>query len=401
MRTVIVVGNFPGDRHVYAELAAETDLIVYGTQRRQPWLTYSPQPPHNCRWRSFEPVLRTTRSGHLLWLYRGLASALDADRPDVVHVVSEPWGMLAVQTAAWARKNPHATFVLHGCDRIWWHGSRPERLARRVLARHALRRADGYAAESRKALDRAVAGGLASGVPTSVIHTNPRSASLFRPSLDPDERLASRRSLGLPAEGIGVGFLGTFVPEKGPFVLLDALQMLRSDLVDGVWAVLAGMGPAEAEVEAKARGAGVVSLGTLSYPAEVADFYRSIDVYVIPSFRTADKEEQGPRSIIEAMLASCVVVGTDCGAIPEMVGDAGIIVAERDPHDLARGLKLGIAQARSDQGRRRARERALGLYSTDAVAARLIALWTNSLQHRQARDADVADVTASIEDFAR
>jgi len=377
LRVVLIVGNFPGDGKPLLPLADRLDLIVYGTGRRQPWLTYTPEPPAGCRTRSFEPILSTTRSGHLLWLYRGLWRALDADQPDVVHVVSEPWGMLSLQAAMWARRNPNAALVLHGCDRIWWHGSPAERLARRLLAQYALSRADGYAAESAKAVQLAVQGGLARGTPTSVIHTNPRDPDVFRPARA-SERLACRRQLGLPDRGLGIGFLGVFVPEKGPFVFFDALRQIDRGLLESSWVAVAGTGPMEREVAARAAEERAFFLGCLSYPHQVADFYRSIDVFVLPSFRTADKEEQGPRAIIEAMLSSCVVVGTNCGAIPEMVDGVGIVVRQKDPSDLARGIVKGIASATSTSERREARHKAIAVYSGEAVAGQLVELWHGS-----------------------
>ena len=53
---------------------------------------------------------------------------------------------------------------------------------------------------------------------------------MFRPARDCAERAACRRQLGLPVDGIGVGFMSRLVPEKGPLLFLEALQELLPTL---------------------------------------------------------------------------------------------------------------------------------------------------------------------------
>ncbi len=382
LKVVLVVGVFPADTSHMAALAELADVVVYGSEFNRSQLTYEPTPPAECRSRTFRRLVPTTRSAHLLWLYERMGAALRVDRPDVLHVVSEPWGMLSVQASAWARRHPETILAVHGCDRIWWHGSAPERSARRLLARYTLSRADAYAAESPAAVARARDNGLRQEAQTDTIHTNPRDPAVFRPASDVTERAACRRALGLPVDGIGVGFLGRLAPEKGPYLLLDALQGL--DRGNGTWCAVAGAGPEAQTVAAHTARLGGHFLGELSYPDEVELFYRSIDVLAVPSYRTADSEEQSPRVVVEAMMSSCIVVGTRSGAIPQMLGDAGIVVAERNVPALRHGLTHAIAIA-TDRGRRAAsRERAVSLYSGEAVADRLLELWESARNRRQA-----------------
>ena len=47
-----------------------------------------------------------------------------------------------------------------------------------------------------------------------------------------------------------------------------------------------------------------------SHPSEVADFFRAVDVFVAPPWRTDDWEEQSPRTVIEALMSGSLVVGT-------------------------------------------------------------------------------------------
>ena len=78
------------------------------------------------------------------------------------------------------------------------------------------------------------------------------------------------------------------------------------------------------------------------------------------------------------MMSSCVVVGTTCGAVPEMIGDHGLVVPERDAAGLAEGLVAAMQLVADDRLRRSARERAIAVYSGDAVATQLLDLWDSA-----------------------
>jgi glycosyltransferase involved in cell wall biosynthesis len=60
-------------------------------------------------------------------------------------------------------------------------------------------------------------------------------------------------------------------------------------------------------------------------------------------------------AVAEAMLAGCVPVVRDTGAMPEVVGDAGVRIAGSEPEQIAEGVRRALAAG--PDGRRRARER--------------------------------------------
>lgn len=378
MRVVVVTGTFVADpRHL--ELVADRldFLSVYGTTDTR-GLDFVPTPPSGCRYRKFSRRGWISR-GPVWWSFPGLGDALDEDRPEIVHVVSEPWGFLALQVCRWARSHPDVKIVIHGCDRIWWHGSSLERAMRKFAASRTVRAADAFAAESIEAIERAREVGLPPSAPTAQIHTNPRDESYFALPA-PLERRSSRARLGLDETALAVGFLGRLIPEKGPLVFLAAATSLESSGREVVF-VIAGDGPLRPYLASLAESDPRVRvLGSLSYPDEVRDFYRAIDVFVIPSYTTAVSEEQSPRTVIEAMMSGCLVVGTTCGAIPSMVGEFGLISAEHD----AQALRVAISSALeriSDNSFRPldARRHAIDRYSAGATAALLESLWKQTL----------------------
>jgi glycosyltransferase involved in cell wall biosynthesis len=75
-------------------------------------------------------------------------------------------------------------------------------------------------------------------------------------------------------------------------------------------------------------------------------------VYAQPS-----RHEGFGLAVAEAMLAGCVPVVTRAGALPEVVGDVGVVVDERTPTAFAAGVREALASG--DEARERARNRVL------------------------------------------
>ena len=55
------------------------------------------------------------------------------------------------------------------------------------------------------------------------------------------------------------------------------------------------------------------------------------------------------------MLAGCVPVVTDAGALPEVVGDVGVMIAEPTPELIADGVRRALEIGRQEGARARAR----------------------------------------------
>ena len=78
--------------------------------------------------------------------------------------------------------------------------------------------------------------------------------------------------------------------------------------------------------------------------AELVTLYRSAALLVYPS-----RYEGFGLPLLEAMACGCPVVGADAASIPEVVGEAGILVAPDD----VRGLREAVLAVLSDEVRRR------------------------------------------------
>ena len=78
--------------------------------------------------------------------------------------------------------------------------------------------------------------------------------------------------------------------------------------------------------------------------------FRRAAVYV-----QASRHEGFGLSLAEAMLAGCVPVVTDAGALPEVVGDVGVTIAEPSPALIADGVERALQLGPAEGARARAR----------------------------------------------
>lgn len=250
-------------------------------------------------------------------------------RPDIVLVEQEPRSLLALQGRWLARVlpgRPPFTFF------TWGGGpNRGMPLPLRVLERGTLRAARLAFAGNHAARDQLRASGF-----VHPIHRIPQ-VGVDLPERPESTRRQVRRELGV--SGVVVGFAGRLIAEKGVLDLAEALRGLgRLD-----WTFLAiGRGPLHNALKLRFGADGLA--GRLRF-VEDADHHRvgalltALDVLVLPSYATAGWAEQFGHVLIEAMAAGCPVVGTNSGEIPHVIGNAGLVVPERDVGQLQAVLR--------------------------------------------------------------
>ena len=107
---------------------------------------------------------------------------------------------------------------------------------------------------------------------------------------------------------------------------------------------------AVAELRAAAP-ANVELTGWLSQE-DLLERYRRATVYV-----QASRHEGFGLAVAEAMLAGCVPVVVNTTAMPEVVGEAGVLIGSQRPQDVADGVRRALELG--PDGARRARQRIL------------------------------------------
>lgn len=287
--------------------------------------------------------------------------------PDVIHVLDEPRSGYLFQVVwqrltAWRR----AKVLFYAFDNL------PIRLGVRSRLKWKLtwgQMAGGVAANS-ESLENLKRAGFPRKRQLERIFWG-ISTDVFKPM----DSLFLKKELGLDCEHI-VGFVGRLVPEKGLTVLLAAMRRLPAT----VHCVIIGSGPMRAQLELKSRLpelCGRIHFYDVMEPETLARYMNCMDVVVLPSLSTPHWKEQYGRVIGEAMSCGVPVVGAASGAIPEVIGPAGLIVPESDASALAGAVytvifKGEVRQHFKQEGLRRA-EREL---STRAMGHRLFNFYT-------------------------
>lgn len=233
----------------------------------------------------------------------------------------------------------------------------------------------------------------------------PRRLSLIPNGVDLDrfrpagERAGLREALGVPADGVLVGFVGRLSPEKGPDKFVWAAQKVLERRRD-VRFLLVGDGPerprladivARAGLEDHIRFAGTVERTDQVYPA--------LDIFVQTS-----RSEAMPLALMEAMACGLPAIAIAVGGVAEIIAadETGILISPVEWPGVASpyaGDWPGVAEALpsliDDAARRTrmggaARRRVEQHFDLKLQVERIAALF-----QRLARDARVAAPTAS------
>ena len=294
--------------------------------------------------------------------YPTLAREIADSRPQIVHIDEEPYN-LATWQALWLARRAGAKTLFFTWQNIVRRYPPPFSWGERWVMRHA---------------DCAIAGADAAAAvlqrkgysgPLMTIPQFGTSETLFRP---PRSR---------PQRPFTIGYIGRIVPEKGVDLLLRAAARL-----DGEWRLrLVGGGSALDKMQRLAhtlevddRVTFVGQLPSADLPAE----YHKIDALVLPSLTRPNWKEQFGRVLVEAMASGVAVIGSDSGAIPGVIGEAGLIVPEGDVEALARALAdLREQPSLCSELIKQGRARLLAHFTHDRIAEATVAVYRELLDN--------------------
>jgi glycosyltransferase involved in cell wall biosynthesis len=295
--------------------------------------------------------------------YPNLAQTYREFQPDIIDIWEEPWGLVSAHATRLREKLlPRSILISETEQNI--NKTLPMVFER--MRRYCLKRADFVVARSSEALEvtrQKGYDGPAAVVPNAV------DAKLFHPM----DRAACRTKLGV--DGFVLGYIGRMVQIKGLEDLLEAIPHCTPE----VNLLMVGDGDFKAALEAKVAALGIgqrVRFINGKPLNELPEIYNALDLFVLPSWSTPTWKEQFGRVIIESHACGIPVIGSDSGAIPEVIGFGGHTFPERQPRAMAQIIRDLASDPRKtaelgEIGRRQVEQR----YTWKHVAERMYEIY--------------------------
>jgi glycosyltransferase involved in cell wall biosynthesis len=291
---------------------------------------------------------------------RPIIAALRRHRPHLIDLNAEPYSVACAEVLTLRRLfAPRAAVVLQVCQNIFKNYPPPFNW----FERHALKQIAAAYPCSETARELLQLKGFDKPMPIVPFGVD---LAAFTPG---DRTLRKDGPLT-------IGFVGRMLPGKGLNVLAEALTKLRSEN----WKLLAvGDGPERKPFEQALAESGLLEratfTGALNYD-EMPPLFQQIDVMPIPTETTKRIREQFGRVIVEAMASGVPIIGSTCGAIPEVIDDAGLIFPEHDAAALAEALRRMLTDAKlRAEFARAGRLRVEQNYTWDCVADKTYELY--------------------------
>jgi glycosyltransferase involved in cell wall biosynthesis len=274
-----------------------------------------------------EPAMFT--GYHHLHFYPGFDRHVRRLRPDVLHIDEEPYSLVTFLALRLGR-SVGARSLFFSWQNLCRRYPPPFNLMESYVVRHA---------------DFAICGSQAA---VEVWRRKGyRGPAAVIPQFGVEVVEMRRNAWELQRDGFTMGYAGRLVWEKGVHLLIEAVAGL-----DGDWRLrLLGAGPMRSHLQAQANRLGIADRvhSEAAIPAEqVPAWMRQLDVLVLPSISRPNWKEQFGRVLVEAMACGVPVIGSTCGEIPNVVGNAGLLFPEGD----VTGLRDCLAQLRDDAGLR-------------------------------------------------
>lgn len=333
----------PRSRHLHQGYGPGVSFITY------PW--------------SNERRMPRTLSEHLYSPFRLPLSGIDVFNTLMAPIVNFPWSLVVHMKTMHAYTAPESVKLL---PRTYRRLSYP-RTAR--LAKAIVINSESLRSEVKQYLD--VDDSKLRLIPEAVDH------DLFKTG-DAEESRTVVAGYGVTKPF--VLFVSSLWPYKNCHGLLRAWASVRHELGDRQLVIVGPLRDEKYVAEVRAIiaelgiGSDVVFAGGVPNDQTV-HFYRAADVFVYPSFN-----ETFGLPILEAMASGCPVVTSNLTSMPEIAGDAAVLVDPAEPASIARGLleALGARDRLIDLGIQRSAQ-----YTWRATASATLDLYREMAEQRK------------------
>jgi len=233
--------------------------------------------------------------------------------------------------------------------------------------------------------ERAKAALLCEGVPEEKISIVGHGVDT-RKFIPGERNLDICKKLNIDKDRFIILFVGNLFWTKGVLAIANAAKLLLMNPLmkkKNPLFLMVGQGDERAELEQRIKLLGIeknfLLTGNLPYDL-LPDIHRLADIFILPSISTRYILEQFGIAIIESMSSGKPVISTHCGAIDEVVGDAGVLVQPNDYYRLHESLLRLIEneELRIELGRK-ARRRVEDNFSHAVISGKITRLYERVL----------------------
>jgi len=283
-------------------------------------------------------------------------------KPDIIHVEEEPFSLAILEILI-------LKSVLHRTSKVifftWQNIYKNYLPPFNLIEQYVLKRVDGAIAGNHEAVKILKGKGFAKPI-----------AVIPQIGIEPKSSM-QKETAWFGKNKFTIGFIGRLEKEKGIATLLSAVTDLRIDYE--LWII--GNGSYIKELnKIAAQSEDYKKLKIIQGVAhhEIPRFLDKLDVLILPSRTTPKWKEQFGRILIEAMACGIPVIGSSSGAIPEVIGDAGLVFDEDSPEELANHLvkifeDVELRKTLTERGR----ERVLKNYAASVIAEKTLKFYKN------------------------
>ena len=276
---------------------------------------------------------RKNRFRNITHIYPAIKLILKRLEPDIVELWEEPFFAVAAHTIFWTKRvRPQAKVIFFSAQNVLKKYPPPFSIFEKYTyknARYAFLMNDDVASVVRKKGYEGEYRVLPLGVDTEVF---------CKKDVSPlKERLGLR--------DVVVGFVGKITRQKGILNLIEAV----SEINGKIQLLIIGNGDLREEVRHLIKISGLEKRSILmdAVPhSQIPDYLNCMDILVFPSITLPNVKEQFGRVLIEAMACQVPVIGSDCGEIPAILNDVGLIFREGDVRDLRSKIVLLMKEGR-------------------------------------------------------
>ncbi len=295
--------------------------------------------------------LELTHTSPRIYRFRGLDALLREKTPRFVFMENDPVSLLAGLLGRWCRKND-AKLICLACENLHFglkesvqrNGLRglPAGLLKEFLFRYSRGYVDHVCTINDEGTHIFRSSGFAnvSKIPLG-----------YRPDIffpDAKARNVIRQQLGI--QTFAFAYVGRLTPEKGVDILLRSLACLKH--LD--WVLLLDKfeictSPYHTSISELIENLSLEGR-IIQYDAthlEIAGYMNAADSVIVPSVPTPRWKEQYGRVVPEAMACGKLVITSNSGALPELIGDAGLVVPSGDIAKLADVLEQVLTEPQS------------------------------------------------------